>query len=490
MNRVFVALTSVVALALGGLALAPAQADTAKPSASGTVMVSGQGLDGAQVHFDRDMSGTVEIAYADSYGQYATNTELAAGSYLVSVSAGWNPPLSFVTTYYGNTVRRPDATKVTFKVNDARTLNIAAQPAGRITGTVRSARGGPAAGAYVTASALNRSGSGSAITDRNGRYSISQLPSDTYLVSAATSRAGYMPAFKITHTKVRAGSTSTAKTLTLGGRKAGSSTITGRVIGARGVSTYASAVSVVSLSGNSYGGGYGDAQGEVIITDLQAGTYRVFLNGANTSKVIKVAKGKSKSFGTMKRAKGTRIAGVVKTASGQRMPEVSVSANDANGTLLGTGMTNSTGTYSIPGATNGKYTVYVVSNDAKNLAPKGRTVIAKSDKEIRADFTMVRPATIKGKVVNAKGHGVAGMRVSASIKSGARGGGSYESAVTNEKGYYSIQGMAAGKARLSAIDPYAGGYFNGYYKATSSAKSKTVPTRVGKTTRAVAIRVH
>ena len=81
MNRTFVALTSVVALALGGLALAPAQADTAKPSASGTVTVSKKGLDGAQVQFERGSSGTVAIVFADTYGQYATDTELAAGSY-------------------------------------------------------------------------------------------------------------------------------------------------------------------------------------------------------------------------------------------------------------------------------------------------------------------------------------------------------------------------------------------------------------------------
>jgi protocatechuate 3,4-dioxygenase beta subunit len=102
----------------------------------------------------------------------------------------------------------------------------------------------------------------------------------------------------------------------------------------------------------------------------------------------------------------------------------------------------------------------------KNGVPTSKTLTSKG-KKLTVNLKLIKPATIKGKVVNSKGKGVEGVRVDAY-------GAGYGSATTNAKGEYKITGLAADTYAVTTQDPYYGGYFNGKSSKKKVATGKTV----------------
>lgn len=385
------------------------------------------------------------------------------------------------------------AKTISLTASAAQTAHIRAQGAGTITGKVLNAQGKASANLMVTAIATNRFGLASALTDENGCYTLSGLPAGTYQVTATSfiegddDGPGIDRGVASKSVKVATGRNSVARTIRLHAPLTGTSTITGKVTGDTSVYRGNNALTLVSKPFTMFGNI--GPKGTVKVGHLPAGTYKVFLNGTNSYRTVKVAKGKSKSFGTMKRAKGTTISGTVKTTSHKAAKKVRVFIRDAAGTLLGSDKTNSKGRFSIPGATSGKYTITLITNGRRGLAPTPKTVKVSKGKKRTVNLTLRHSATIKGKVVDSYGKPVVGISVNALPVPSVSDDSVKWSDGTNSKGEYSITKVPAGTYKVMTIDWRLGGYYHAYYKGSTLKKSKTLKATAGKTLRLATITV-
>ena len=476
MKRNLVALTAAMALGFGGLALAPAQADGAPSAAvvSGEVTVLGKAVAKQEVVFESlKASGMAVYSYTDKKGAYEAK-DLKPGRYHPYVNGSQYGKSTFLTTYYGDTVRAPDAKVLTVKDGDAKTVNIAAKPAGKITGYVVKPNGKPVKGVWVTAGARNRYGSAHATTNAKGKYTLWTLPSDTYDIAILSADADFGETAART-VKVKAGQTTIAKTITARRANVGTSTITGKITGA--LNLYGDST-VVELSNKNYWGfGQVNEKGRVTVSDLPAGTYKVSLLGANRSTKVTVAKGKTARFGTMNRAKGTKILGVVKTSEKKPFKSVTVEIRDSNRTLLASVVTDRKGRYSVPGARPGKYTIAVTSGSAKHVFGDPKTVTVKRGKNLRVNLLTSKAGSITGTVVNADNKPVEGVTVIAASSDTSSGISNIGWAFTDAKGHYKITGLASGKVKVETSDGYEGGYFDAFYKGSTLENSKAVTVK-------------
>ena len=417
----------------------------------------------------------VSKAYVYVYSKSSSySTEVVNGSYSMMVKAGTYTlqasPLNatnWLSTYSGDTVRSPDAKTKKVVAGKDLTVNIKAyDKVGKISGKVLDAAGKPAVGASVSAWALNRAGSGWATTDKNGKYTLSGLPADTYRVEAYGKATGYVDKTA----KVSSGKTATVNLkLPKVTKHKGKVVLTLKAPKAL-VKAGRACATLIGSKGQWYG--YDNCLNNngksktITFENLPAGTYKVALNGANSSKSVTVKKNKTAKV-SMTRAAGTTISGKVTTYKGKALKGAWVRATDENGTSIYNVETDAKGKYTIPGVAKGKYVVSVNAPDTtKNGVPTSKTLTSKG-KKLTVNLKLIKPATIKGKVVNSKGKGVEGVRVDAY-------GAGYGSATTNAKGEYKITGLAADTYAVTTQDPYYGGYFNGKSSKKKVATGKTV----------------
>ncbi|MGP7961537.1 carboxypeptidase regulatory-like domain-containing protein [Sanguibacter sp. A247] len=410
----------------------------------------------------------IATSSTNSYSAKTTNGSYSlvapAGQYTVEVNEDWSAPTArFLTTFAGNTVREVDAKTVRIAPSSTATLNIAAYAKiGSIKGAVVDAKGKPVAGASVSAYGSNRTGWAFATTDAKGSYTLTGLPAGRYSVHArkGSLESEYMSPRIYT---VKTGRTTAAKIVA---RKPAvhKGAIVLKVKASKSVWKRGNVCATAVTSKGAYAGeACATSKAKKLrLTNLPKGTYKVTLNGTNTSVKIVVKKNKTTTK-TVSRSTGTTIAGTARTAAGKALKKGYVAVFDANGTWLGNTRTSSKGKFSVPGATSGSYTVIVSGAKASDGAQVSKKVTVKKGKKAVTKVRLVKAAKITGKVTNSKGVGIAGVNVAISGSDGT-----WLQVQTNATGAYSAPGLVKGTYIVSAADPYQGGYYN----------SKTVKIKV------------
>lgn len=429
---------------------------------TGKVTAGGKPLANADLSFETTSGGYGGYARTNADGTYVA-TGLKAGSYTVRY---YTYASDYLTTYYGSTVRQPDAKVLT--VTSGKTtagVDIAVKLAATVTGKVVDSAGKAVSGVWVSVSNVNRAGYASAKTNSQGVYVAKGLASGKVVVWASRG-SGASAAYGQVGATAKQGATVKAKAVTL--KKAGTSTIKGKVK-TTGTKVTEAMVSLLDSKKRIVRQEAPTSKGAVKFTALTAGTYYVTVDGSNTLKKVSVKKGKTASFGTLSRGKLTTLKGTVKTSGKKAASGVQVYVYDANGGFAGHAKTNSKGRYSVKGLYTGTYTVYAYPKDGSKDASTVTTVKVTKGKNATKNVTLAKGATVTGYVKHA-GKGVKGVWVYLGDRQ----------AVTNAKGYYSLTGVAAGKARVSTSDPYVGGYVS---------KSKAVGVKKGKSLRVATISV-
>lgn len=423
---------------------------------TGKVTYNGKAVKAANVYAAGAASGGSTTT--SSTGVYSVTAN--PGTYSLSVYRA--PTSPFLTTYYGGTVREPDAKKITVTSGKTVTgVNVALKAGATLKGVVKNSAGKVVKGAQVYAENTTRSGYAYATTNSKGAYVLYGLATGKVVVNASASKG---TTFGTTTVTAAQGKTKSVKTIVV--KAPGSATVKGTFAVKSGKVTEATAV-LINSKKLIVDQVTPSKKGAVSFKRLPAGTYTVVFSGTNISKKVTVKAKKTVSFGKLTRPKLTTVKGTVRAPNGKVLANASVSLADSFGTWAGNATTNSKGAYSIKNLAKGKYSVTAYDYNAAYV-PVSATFTAKSGKNVTKSLKLKTGGTLKGVVKNSKGKAVAGVNVYASS-------GGY--ATTNAKGAYVIKGVKAGKTTVSFFDPYVGGYLNATKKATAKAgKTVTVAT--------------
>jgi hypothetical protein len=410
-------------------------------------------------------SAAVSVSKASSFGGSSTTTstgtyaaQAPAGTYKVSVRPNEND--SFLQTFYGGTVRMPDAKNVTLLAGKTVTgVNITAKAGATVKGVVKNSAGTVLKGIPVYGSNATRSGWATATTNASGVYVLRGLASGSVQVSAEHGDARG----QVTVTAAQ-GKTVAAKTVVL--RYAGYASITGTIAVKSGGLRE---TDVTLLNSKKVGVAWArpTATGAVRFAHLAAGTYTVVIDGSNTAKKLTITSGQKASFGKLTRGTKTTVRGYVRTPSGKALAGAWVSLFDSYGTWAGEASTNASGYYAIKGLVKGTYTVQASDNQPR-YAPSRSTFTMVAGTTVSKSLKLKTAGILKGVVKNAAGKPVAGVSVNAV--------GSF--AVTNSSGVYVLKGVPAGATALSFYDPWVGGYRQATKSATATAGSTVTVSTV------------
>lgn len=309
---------------------------------------------------------------------------------------------------------------------------------------------GPIAGVVVSASGPQ--GSGYAITDSSGHYSISQgLKTGTYTVSVFA--IGYLT-YKIENVQVTVSQTTSGKDFDMqlsGG-------VSGRVTDAVDSTPVVNTMVVAYSTGG--GGTYGwsamtDSNGKYLLaTNLGTGSYNVTVmlpeGHVPQSSVQAVTTGVEVKNVDFALARSGIISGRITTPSGAPLKDVTVSA--ISGSNYGYATTNATGHYRMAnGLATGSYTVMasITSGGFAYNTTAANVVAGQETSGVDMTLTVTPPAAsgiIIGTVTDtSNGNPIANATVSAS---GSGGSGSGE---TDSNGNYVIStGLGAGTYTVTA----------------------------------------
>jgi hypothetical protein len=294
----------------------------------------------------------------------------------------------------------------------------------------------PVPNALVSASGATTDSSGSAISDSQGKYSITTwLDTDTYSVTA--SAIGFIDT-TVNNVAVTAGTETSGVDIIMpvsGG-------ISGQVTDAISAAPVASAL--VIATNNTAGGGTGyaitDSNGNYqIITNLATGTYNVsvaFVSGyiGQSQSPISVTAGAMTSNINFAMQRSGVITGTVRdSVSNAVQPNVSVFALDSNGNYVTSASTDSSGIYTLnTDLVTGTYNVSV--SFPTNHLPKSVSGIAvTAGSTVTQDINIDPSGIISGKI-SANGVGLAGASVYASSDDSKYFG----TATTDANGNYQI----------------------------------------------------
>jgi len=385
----------------------------------------------------------------------------------VSVSPWVDSGSSNFRTYLGNTVRKPDAKKVSVSLGRSVTnADIALVRTATVTGTVVNRNGKPAKRATVEAQSVGRAGSARATTDSKGRYTLRGLPSGKVTISVwGGTRA--VPAHGVTTLTAQQGHKVAASRLTL----SRDAIAYGR-IKTTGSRVSKQDVTVTTSKGVWLGTFRPDAEGWVGVAGLSAGTYYIHVDGSNLRKKVVVKAHAVVDFGVISRGKQVTVKGVVRTANGQPAVGARIAVVDSHGTSYGVVRTNAKGAYSLKGAVSGRYTVTAKPRSGTDAWTSASVTVTKG-RALTQSLRFGKGATVTGVVLNSKGKPAIGVRVETLDG---------RSAKTNASGVYAITGARAGRTEIRVSDPsYVGGYRDAYTTATAKAgktvRAKTVSVR-------------
>ena len=414
---------------------------------SGTVTgaVSGLPISGALIEVH--LAGiTVGSAITDNSGGYSI-TGMAPGSYIVH---------AYATNYQASSVG------VIMLAGQTRTANFSLEPnPGAITGTVTGAVSElPISGASIQV-IYEDTVIDSTLTDSFGDYTVTGLPPGSYTVTA--SKANYDTG--VTGAIVSAGQTAAADFAL----EPNPGTISGTVIGAISSLPISGALIEVSLGSTIIFSTLTDSSGDYSISGVSPGSYVVQARAANYQSGAKgaiVLAGQTTTVDfALQPDPGTISGTVIGAVSGLPISGALVEVSVA-GIPVGSGITDSSGNYSIPGMAPGSY---IVEASSPNYQTDTIGVIMTAGQTKTANFALEpNPGTFSGKVIRTS----TGMPISGASVRVSHDDVTIDSALTDSSGNYSISGIPPGSYTL---DAYAVNYQSGTSTSTISAnQTKTV----------------
>ncbi len=309
-----------------------------------------------------------------------------------------------------------------------------------ISGTVTDSAGSPIANADLNAwNTAGGDGSGWAMTDSDGTYTITGLSSGIYHVEVSS--GSYASA--TTTVTVTSGQDVTGVdfVLSLGG------SISGTV-------TYSDASPAPNLRvecwnemGSGGGESWTESDGTYTISGLSTGTYRVEVriddstaNYAVDSQMVSVTAGSETSGANFVLSAGGSISGTVTDASGA-VANIRVECWNEQGSGWGDAMTATDGTYTINGLSTGTYRVMVRTEEENlNYATEEQTAsVTAGSATTGVDFSLTAGGSISGTVTYG-GSPVANAHVECWNHEGMGWGNDW----TESDGTYTITGLSSG----------------------------------------------
>lgn len=282
-----------------------------------------------------------------------------------------------------------------------------------------------------------------ATTQSNGTYSITGLTAGVYTVTPV--RTGYTFSPVTRTVTVNANVTGTNFTATKTSFSITGTVRTGTGLGLSGATLQCGAVTATS-----------DASGNYAIDNLAAGTYTVavsrvgyLFSPASQSVTVGPDKAAVDFIGRVDQTPTYSVSGTVSVA-GVGLSGVLVSAGSV------TAVTTSNGTYTLSGLTAGNYTV-TASRGGYTLTPGFRSVVVSANVS-GVDFSAALITYSLSGTVRQSGVGLAGITVTAGVKS----------AVTNGLGQYTISGLQSGSY---TVQPLGSTYLFSPSSATISVTS-------------------
>ena len=236
----------------------------------------------------------------------------------------------------------------------------------------------------------------------------------------------------------------------------------------------------LTASGQTYSSYWGqtDASGVAKITDVAPGTYQADVAaydnaGTKHSAAATLVVTTANVATTVKVGGITFLAGTVKVGSSAvKSASVSFSGVGSSSKLYAYATTDSAGRYSTQYVTPGTYTAAVYAYNSGYLTtysgntvrgPDAKTVTVKSGLTTTTNISLVRSATVTGKVVDSKGHALKGISVYASNTNRA----GYAYATTDAKGAYVLKGLATGPVQVGASRTKSGVTVSGAVKVSA-----------------------
>jgi hypothetical protein len=459
-------------------------------------------------------TGTETATTTSSNGTFELGG-LPTGTYSVSYDAGCGATGNWLQQWRNSSDNLATAASVAVKAGKTTPgIDATLQPGGQVTGTVTGPGGAVVGNICVNVETLSGTYQGSTETSPSGTYTVSGLPTGTFNVQFSGCGENYAPVWyggtdaqstaKAVH--VMAGKTTAlaSTSVATGGLITGSVALAGQHDGA-GVCVDATSVA----SGSYVGYGSTSFDGSFDISGLATGKYVLELDtycGAadsvsqyyggtspKTAKEVAVTAGKTTAGVTATLLAGGSISGVVKSASG---PLANVcAAVSATGEYGATGLTSSTGTYSIGDLPAGKYEVsfsYCGGTSGTQYATqwwKGQstslkpTLVSVVDGKNRSgiDATMTKAGSISGTVDRPGGVGEGLVCVFAfAVTPGLNGG----YATTSAGGAYNLYDMSPGKYDVEVDAGCAGSTFGTeWYKGGAvQSSAAAVAVYTGKNT--------
>lgn len=271
--------------------------------------------------------------------------------------------------------------------------------------------------------------------------------------------------------------------------------ISGKVTAAGGGPLAGASVYARSTEGGPSGFAETAADGTYTIAGLNAGGYTIQFSdqsgpGYETqwyhgkpsegeAEVVTLGHGEERSHVDAALAPDATVSGTVKAADGATLAGIEVYAEGQEGSGFGYGYTGPDGTYTITGLPTGSYTVEFYAGgsdyetqwyaDEPTEAAADQLPLVAGENATGIDATLDPDATLSGKVTAAGGGPLAGIEVFVE----ERGGGTFESATSNQEGEYTVEGIPAGEY---TVEFYAGSldYENQWY-ADESTEAQADP---------------
>jgi len=413
---------------------------TAGGSISGTVKDSGGSpVPDMRVECWREMGEGHGETMVQQDGTYQV-TGLSSGIYHCTVRAQWGSTSSYATD---------DQTVTVTAGSDMSGVNFVLSTGGSISGTV-TYNSAPMLGVIVDA--WSEAGWSNAMTDSDGTYTVTGLASGTYHVSAhpfwsSTGTTQNIAAEEQTVTVTAGAETSGVNfDLTDGASISGTVTLSGAGV------PYVK-VEAFKEDGGGWGGTMTESDGTYTISGLIGGDYFVearlegttYENYATTNQRITIANGEAVTGINFVLESGGSISGTVTDASGA-VAYMRVEAWKEGAPGWGGSMTESDGTYTIPGLSAGIYHVEAhfgwgpTGTSYTNYASEEKIVtVAAGVDTSGVDFLLTTGGTISG-TVTAGGQAVQYARVEAWKEESPDWGDAW----TGSDGTYTLNGLTTG----------------------------------------------
>ena len=373
-----------------------------------------------------------------------------------------------------------------------------------ISGTVTDDTGAPAVGVVIGVSPWG--GPGTGVTDESGHYSVPGLAPGSYAVTF-TPPAGspllgetYDDAVMWNPTRVTVAS---ADVTGIDAALDRAASISGRVVDPDGNPLAGVSVQLQSVA-FSYANATTGADGTYSARGLRPGDWRVSFSAPHgspwvpelyddartpeTQTVVALAAGATAILNDAVLARGGTISGRVLAPDGTPRPNIEVFASTETG---GTGATTGAdGTYAITGLPDGDYTVFTYSDWGANLVgvyhpgsspswEDAEPVHVADAATVRLDdLTLVAGATLTGTVLGPDGAPLARATVQAESIDALNGALTSGGALTGTDGSYSINLLAPGRYRVSAVGNQPVSTVRTYYAPTAGQTRPSQATPV------------